>query len=105
MTERDKAVEAMARAYSFAEHGKDEWADIRYIWKDEEKRCMDAALTALLTLHPSLASVLDGTGVVVPVEATGAMIMRATLATGDDLEPTTDEIRALYRAMLAARPK
>jgi hypothetical protein len=66
---------------------------------------MDAALTALLTLHPSLASVLDGTGVVVPVEATGAMIMRATLATGDDLEPTTDEIRALYRAMLAARPK
>jgi len=64
MSERDKAVEAMARAICAdnAEHIRVdlEWHE----WTMEAQ----SALTALLTLHPSLASVLDGTGVVVPVE-------------------------------------
>jgi len=43
--------------------------------------------------------------VVVPVEPTTAMVVDGAIAGNvDDLEPTDDEVRAIYRAMLAARP-
>lgn len=68
---------------------------------------MELALSALSALPipiETLLAIINGESVVVPVEATAAQIMSATLATGDDLEPTTDEIRAIYRAMIEARP-
>lgn len=43
--------------------------------------------------------------VVVPLEPTTAMVVDGAIAGNvDDLEPTDDEVRAIYRAMLAARP-
>lgn len=56
-----------------------------------------AIVDALLTLHPSLAAVLDGTGVVVPVKPTEKMQIAAYHA--------GTQIEAQWSAMLAARPK
>ena len=105
MTPTEKAVEAMLDAV-YA-NGLD----------DAEHDDMRRALTALISLYPGIASVIEGTGVCVPREPTMAM-KRAGQIAGDNqlwkwrglgdrgegggLDGMTSIIVEAFRAMLAA---
>ena len=108
MTERDKAGEAMARAIRAKSQCGCTLPDGEAVFCDDKRlaeyvrprscACKSegsVSLTALLSLHPSLASVLDGTGVVVPVSSLRWWRELVDLNPAD-LAPRVD-------AMLAAR--
>ena len=97
----DKAVEAMARQmYGYDAGHKVAKARIQEV---------QSFITALLSLHPSIASVIDGTGVVVPVEATedmkDAVVDAAQIRDDWGVDKYVTNPADVYRATLAARPK
>lgn len=65
-----------------------------------------AALRTLTTLHPGIGAVLRGEAVVVPMEATGAMLSSGGRRADDFMTERGPYPRtqAVYRAMLAASP-
>ena len=111
-----RAAEAMARAiYDACKPLQDpKWDEVTAAWLERRKAVTqaNAALTALCALHPGVREVIEGSAVVVPREATEAMIEAGFDAADGWFEIDGDKgpwlrsdgFEAAYRAQLAASP-
>lgn len=111
MNSRDKLIEMMAEASWDKFHGGGDWGRNKACRSigarqalDDERSKQRAGLDALLNFYPSMARVINGTGVVMPKRPKKTLIEVGwgILKQLNETEHTDDDLVVIYTAMINA---